>query len=244
MPNQRLDRNNLLLVFLFVGTTTLFLFGLFLPLSCQQKIGISASDSNYLRQIGIALYNYHEHYGSLPPPYVTDAAGKPLYSWRVLILPYLDRNDIYQAFHLDEPWNSPHNQRLSNLKIKVLQQNTETHSAPSITNIVVVRGPGTLFPRQGKVRHKDVTDGIGNTIMLVSLANSDIHWAEPRDLDIETMSFQINDPNKPSISRTGYDGANVGFADCHIQWVSDDTPPEVIRAALTINGGEKVELSE
>ena len=243
MPPQRQDRYNLFLVFLLLGTTTICLIGLLLPsTSTPRTPGRRATDTNNLRQIAIALQNYHEHHGSLPPPYVTDAQGKPLYSWRVLILPYLDRDDIYQAFHLDEPWNSPHNQQLSKIHLKILQQVNENPSSPSITNYVVVRGPETLFPRQGKVRLEDVSDGIGNTIMVVSLVNSDIHWAEPRDLDIETMSFQINDPNKPSISRTGSDGALVSFADSHVQYVTDDTPPEAIRAALTINGGEKVEL--
>ena len=67
---------------------------------------------NNLKQIGLSLHNYHEEYGSIPPAYVIDQDGRPLYSWRVLILPFVDQAPLYNKLHLDEPWDSPHNRQI------------------------------------------------------------------------------------------------------------------------------------
>ena len=67
---------------------------------------------NNLKQIGLAMHNYHAMHKTFPPAYTVDKAGKPLLSWRVLILPYLEQDALYKEFHLDEPWDSEHNRAL------------------------------------------------------------------------------------------------------------------------------------
>src|SRR4051794_6845264 len=51
--------------------------------------------SNHLKQIGLALQNYHDDYGTLPPAYIADSTGKPIHSWRVLLLPYIEQKLLY-----------------------------------------------------------------------------------------------------------------------------------------------------
>ena len=58
------------------------------------------------------MHNYHDTYGTFPPAATTDGADKPLLSWRVAILPFLEQQPLYEQFHLDEPWDSPHNKTL------------------------------------------------------------------------------------------------------------------------------------
>ena len=67
---------------------------------------------NNLKQIGLAMYNYHDQYGCFPPAYTADEHGRPLHSWRVLLLPYLECEDLYDQLRLNEPWNSPYNQQV------------------------------------------------------------------------------------------------------------------------------------
>ena len=60
---------------------------------------------------------YRDSWGQWPPVYTVDHEGKPLHSWRVLILPYL--NDyanlrLYHSIRLNEPWNSRFNSRFHN----------------------------------------------------------------------------------------------------------------------------------
>src|SRR5262245_19381933 len=66
----------------------------------------------HLKQIALALLNYQDRYGYLPPAIVADANGKPLHSWRVLILPFLGGEDVYAKYDFNEPWNGPNNSRL------------------------------------------------------------------------------------------------------------------------------------
>jgi RNA polymerase sigma factor (sigma-70 family) len=65
-----------------------------------------------LRELALALHNYNDVHGHLPPPAITDKTGKPLLSWRVAILPFIDQDALYKEFKLNESWDSPHNKKL------------------------------------------------------------------------------------------------------------------------------------
>ena len=65
--------------------------------------------SNKLKQIALALRAYEARFHALPPAYTVDADGKPLHSWRTLILPFLERIDVYRRIDLSKPWNDPAN---------------------------------------------------------------------------------------------------------------------------------------
>src|SRR5262249_38134338 len=67
---------------------------------------------NNLKQIGLALLNYESTYGTFPPAYIADESGKPMHSWRVLILPQLGEGALYEQYRFDEPWDGPSNRRL------------------------------------------------------------------------------------------------------------------------------------
>ena len=94
-----------------------------------------------LRSIALALNSYASVYYRLPPPAIRKD-GSPLLSWRVAILPYLGKEDLYKEFHLDEPWDSPNNLKLLEYMPKVYQT---AGASPTKTSYQVVVGPGTLF---------------------------------------------------------------------------------------------------
>lgn len=99
--------------FIVAGVILLILIALLLPAVQQaREASPRATCKSHLRQIGLALYNYHDAYGSFPPAWTTDADGRPLLSWRVLLLPYLDQLSLYEEFDLTEPWDGPHNREL------------------------------------------------------------------------------------------------------------------------------------
>src|SRR5262249_26080186 len=68
--------------------------------------------ANNLRQIALAMHNYHDTFGAFPPAAIYDKNGKALLSWRVMILPFIEQDALYKEFHLDEPWDSEHNKKL------------------------------------------------------------------------------------------------------------------------------------
>jgi Protein of unknown function (DUF1559) len=213
-----------------------------------------------LKQIGLALLNYESRNGSFPPAYVADAQGKPLYSWRVLLMAELDRTEglfggrLAGRFHFDEPWNSPINRKLHNLPLLtgVFQCPSVPHSGGSTeTSYLAVVAPGTMFPSDGTSRRlADVTDGPENTLIVVEVARTGIHWMEPRELDWGSMSFQLNDRTHPSVSSdhpfggSGSPGPHVFTVNDMVTNLPRNLPPETLKALLTIAGGERVERRE
>jgi hypothetical protein len=103
-------------------------------LPCTSKVsedyGYIRSASR-LRAIGYALRSYHEAHGKLPPAVGRDKAGRPLYSWRVLLLPYLEEPFLYAKFNLDEPWDSPTNKPL----LRKRHRATGRHSAATTLRV-------------------------------------------------------------------------------------------------------------
>jgi hypothetical protein len=195
----------------------------------------------------MALFNYHDHYGSFPPAYLADADGRPQHSWRVLILPYLDGNALYRDYRFEEPWNSPHNLDVARkLDTQLFQCPSHPRTESALhTDYVVVTGAGTAFPGAQAVRLEEMTDGPANTILLVEIARSDILWTEPRDLTLDTMSFSLNDPQRPSLSSAHPFGPAVVFADGISAYrLTRTVSPEQLRGFLTITGCEPLDRDQ
>jgi prepilin-type processing-associated H-X9-DG protein len=201
-----------------------------------------ASCGNNLKQIVIALHNYHDVYGTLPPAYIADESGKPMHSWRVLLLPFMEHKPLYDEYRFDEPWDGPNNRLLAD-RIR------RAYSCPSAlagsrnpveTNYVAIVGPRTPWPGQ-KVRSFPVfKDGTANVILVVEVVNSQIHWMEPRDLNVAQMTSTINShefPNGQGICSAHQGGAQVGMADGAVRFLKDDTPPDVLRSLINIDDG-------
>ncbi|WP_165246821.1 DUF1559 family PulG-like putative transporter [Paludisphaera soli] len=206
-----------------------------------------------LKQLGLALLNYESAYGCLPPPYVVDARGKPLYSWRVVLWAYLERerwNDrqLTEKFRFGEPWDSPRNRSLHSMRPpNFFCPSHPDRAERGLTSFVAVVGPRTLFPGGGQVRRlAEVRDDPDATLMLVESQDSGIHWMEPRDLDWDLMSFRVNDRSRPGISSGhgigSYPGPHVLTADYGVATLSDTMSPDSIKALLMIDDGERVEL--
>lgn len=222
-----------------------------------------------LHQISIALHDYHDVYGSFPPAYIADDEGRPMHSWRVLILPYLDLGDIYEQYRFDEPWNSEHNLSLVNkLPHDYNGDPRQPFHCPEAdssqrmqTNYVAVIGPETAWPGSDSRSFSDISDGASNTILIVEVADSGIHWMEPRDLTFKDMSFQIIDPlagpppdDRPRPSShhiyeppelynpRSFMGVSVLTVDGRCERLIPGDAPDQIRALFTIAGDEDVSL--
>jgi prepilin-type processing-associated H-X9-DG protein len=167
-----------------------------------------------------------------------------MHSWRVLILPFLEQQALYDAYRFDEPWDGPNNRRFAEIALREFNCEADHEEASTMTSYLAVVGPGTAWPGSQPVRFRDMRDGTDKTILVVEVANSGIHWMEPRDLHVVQMTPRINAPAGQGIrSRHPGGGVNVLFADAHIQYLSQDVTEEDLRAMLTIAGGEKVDPS-
>ena len=198
---------------------------------------------NNLKQIGIALHTYRDVHGVFPPAYATDANGKPMHSWRVLLLPYFEDEDshvLYQQYDLSEPWNDPNNRQLAEAMLAVYR-GPSSKAPVGETCYVAIVGPKTGWPHSRGRGVMEFRDGLSNTMALTEIADSGIHWLEPRDLTFGEATDGVNPPLvKLSVSSPHPGGANVLFFDGSVLFLESDLPPETLRAYLTANGGESV----
>lgn len=164
----------------------LVFLALLLPVSCVVcESARRAQCANNLKQIALALHAYHDRYGCLPPAVVRDPQGRPMHSWRVLLLPFIEYNGLYKQYDFGEPWDGPKSRLLAS-------KMPPTYACPSvpwgpgprtITQYLVVTGPGTLWPIDGTCgRFSDGKDERSKTLLVVECSQSDVCWMEPRDL--------------------------------------------------------------
>jgi hypothetical protein len=186
---------------------------------------------NNMKQIGIALHNYHDTFNQLPPAVVRDANGQPLYSGRVLLLPFMEQKPIYDQFDLTQAWDSPRNLPISQTALPIFCD--PSAAAPSSrTDYLFVVGKGTAFDEPGPHSLNSLTDGTANTLFMLEVKNSGISWAEPRELDI-SQPMALPAGNHP--------GVNLGtFFDGSVKAIRNDTPPADVRAFATEAGNESV----
>ena len=197
-----------------------------------------------LKQIGLALQNYGDVYKRFPAAY-TLQGEQPGASWRVQLLPYIEQKAVYDRYRQLEPWDSVFNRRLAD-EFAAQRSLYRCPSAPdaqprALTNYVMPVGAGTISDGPGSSRFSDIRDGTSMTIAVAELFPTDIYWNEPRDLPLDRMSLRLNDRSKPSISSPHTDGAIAVFADGHTQTLSNAIDPTVLKALLTIRGGETIE---
>lgn len=200
---------------------------------------ITACKQN-LKRIAQALNAYADEYGVYPPPAVLDARGKPMHTWRVLILPYLGEKRLYEMYDMTKPWDSPENSSLQARMPAVFR-------SPGISNPLVmgessymlVTGPGTMFPPTGPVARNLVTDGAGNTLLVVETNNQSVPWTEPQDLDIAKLPAQIGALGGIGGAHQG--GATAVLVDGEAVWLPADTSKAIIDSMLSPSGGEAVE---
>ena len=136
---------------------------------------------NNLRQIAIALYNYHDSWKAFPPAYTVDADGNALHSWRTLILPWLDEGPLYDTIDLSKAWNDPAN-------VEAYESQIPAYSCPSIdvppthTTYMAVVASGSCFRPTESRRLSEITDDAAETMMVIEVnPEHAVHWMSPVD---------------------------------------------------------------
>lgn len=178
-------------------------FGLLGAVQNARGAARGAACKNNLKQIGIAMHNYHDTYNKFPVggnPKWLDKSGKPYLSWRVHILPQVDHSPLYEEFHLDEPWNSPHNIKLVS-RMPTIYKCPEGKLPSGKTTYLGISGPGGIMEKPG-IGFRDVTDGSSNTILVLDAADSKaVTWTQPVD-------FEYNVSN-PKSGLVGHHGSEI-----------------------------------
>ncbi len=203
-----------------------------LLISRTEQAGRRTVAMNHLKQIGIAMHNYHDVKKSFPPA-AKCKDGKRLLSWRVLILPFLEQQKLYEQFHLDEPWDSEHNRKL-------IPRMPDTYRSSLMlpagkTTFLGIAGESGMFPGCQGVSIREVTDGTSNTIWVVDADDAHaVDWTKPEDL--------TPDLNRPLDGLVGHfaEGFVALFVDASVHFIPKTVSPKTLKALFTRNGGEVV----
>lgn len=186
---------------------------------------------NNLKQILLALYNYHDVHKHFPPAVVMGPDGKTPHSWRVAILPYLDQQALYDEYHMDEPWDSKHNMKIAKTMVPVFH-NPNDDGAVTNSSYFVLVGKDTAFGNKGGLGFRKVTDGTSNTIAVVE-AKRDIPWTKPEDIPYDGKKI-------PKLGGFHQGGFNVGLCDGSVRFISDSIDPKMLQNLLLINDGNVI----
>lgn len=238
--NGRLSGNGLAVTGICTGVVGLLFVGLITALilpavTSARGTARRTQSMNNMKQVVLAMHNYHEIEGSFPLAGVDENGVGPKLSWRVHILPYIDEQGLYEKFHLDEPWDSPYNKELIS-QMPEIYELPDGLLDPGKTVYLAVTGPGAAF-QGGEVGPalEDFTDGSSKTIILVE-ANVDqaVIWTKPAD-----WQFDPNNP-KHGLGSLRKGGFQVAFADGHVRFITSELKDETLKAIFTRDGGEAV----
>ena len=201
------------------------------------------SRMNNFKQLALGMNNYESAKGAFPAAANYDAEGKPLLSWRVHILPYMEEMELYNQFHLDEPWDSEHNRKL-------IDQMPELYTDPDSTvrkaigdagrtTFVGAVGKGLMFDGMEGTKFKDIAkDGSSNTIFVVEVVpERAVVWTKPDDWQVDAK-----DP-LAGVRRSDRDYFTTAYCDGHVKIHQNDIAPDLFRALLTPAGGEVIDYN-
>ena len=186
-----------------------------------------------LEAVAKAMLKYEEEHGTFPPPYSTDADGKPLLSWRVLILPYLDQKYLYQSFRLDEPWDSPHNIRYAGRVPRCFQVGeTKMVNKQFQTRLLALVSENSAL-REKTTTIGQVVDGTVNTLSTVIASPQEtVVWSKPDDLS----------GTPESISQKLIESSPNGFwaasCDSSVHFVMSGSDAKKLALAIQIDDGQ------
>ena len=237
-----------------------FFSALFLLAMAAQNSPIQSSwrtsCRNNLTYIGLALHNYHDAFESFPE----SVTGRPPRSWRVDVLPYIEKYSYWNADDSGFAWNyecnpefawdHERNREIAEKPVPTYQCPAHPESVDQVkyprTDYLAVVGESTIWPRSASTNFRDVADGLSSTLMVVEACGTAVAWAEPRDLPFAEAKIGVNLPGEKRhqsdavLSSYHQRGAYSLFGDGSVRFMSNEIDADVLRALLTATGGEIV----
>ena len=236
------------LIFFFLAIL-LIIIGMALPaVQTARESSVHTQCLIGVRQFMLAILNYESVHGTFPPAYETDDAGKPIHSWRVLILPFIEEQALYNRYRFDEPWDGPSN-------IKLLNQMPNIYACPmhrdhpDRTPYKLVVDEGTLFDGGQRRTFADIIDGASKTFGVIEDTRNPVPWTKPEDLTIQQAVDALSNQNPRHVAHilhrqfsTLLLGSSVAFMDGSSQMLGPKVSTADLRSCCLIADGRIVDI--
>ena len=195
--------------------------------------------NNNLKQIAIALQNYESVYHVLPPAYTVDPDGKPLHSWRTLILPYLEQNSLYEKIDLSKPWDDPANKAAYETRLSAYQCPSAACPPDHATYLAVVAPGGCFRPTEPR-KLSEITDDPNSTLMVVEVDSEHaVHWMSPTDASEQWLL------NLGTVARLPHPGgAQAVCVGGQVLFLGSGSKAARLRALISIDGDDDAVAQE
>lgn len=188
---------------------------------------------NNCRHIGLALQNYHDQYQAFPPAYTVDVNGKPLHSWRTLLLPFMEQQRLYDSIDLTKPWDDVVNMQAWKSMPPDYCCN-DSRNAENLTTCLAVVVPGSCLQPEKSSSMSDIVDGPSSTVLFIEVPKEKgVIWMAPQDAD-EALFLAIG----REIRATHGSKIHFVFCDGSCQSFPASLSVEDRKAMASIAGGE------
>ena len=194
---------------------------------------------NNLRNIALALHSYEQAHNALPPSYTVDVQGRPLHSWRTLILPFLEQESLYQTIDLSKPWNDSANAKALETGVSIFRCPAAVGPKNTTTYLAIASPNGCLNLNEPR-RLAEITDAHASTLMIIEAGDENaIPWMAHADAD-ESLVMSLGPATK--LHHAG--GMNACFVDGAVRFLKASTPALVRQALMSISGNDNKDVNE
>ena len=235
-----------------------------IELKLAEQSNARKTSKENIKQLAIAIHNYHEAFNRFPPAVIKGPDGKPWHSWRVMILPFIGEIDLYRQYNRNEPWNSPNNKKLLSKMPDIFRNPAYPNQEKFYTNYAAVSGDGTAFPPNtasykkdangkltleyhNKIRFRDIADGTSNTIMFGTVSpDQKIPWMKPDDLPLGKEVSKLGSKNSFATPFTigTIPHAMVVWCDGSTSLLPKSTKTSTLKNMLRRNDGNIIQRGE
>lgn len=202
---------------------------------------------NNLKQIGLALFNYHDTWQKFPPPRL----GPAEVSWRVALLPFIEQPNVSRQYDWTQRWDSAANVRFQYTRIEQYacpaRPTSLTSDGRFLTSYVASTLAGAVFDTSIGFSESEVRDGISNSLFVAEACGTTIVWTSPVDMAAPANGISINQPGVADglsgsiLSSWHPGGAQALLGDGSVQFLSTETDRRILRALITKDGREPPE---
>jgi hypothetical protein len=210
-------------------------YGLTRAIEKERNAAHRSADLRNLKQLSLAVASYESANEHFPSAFQLGPNGQPWHSWRVLILPFIEENELFKQYRFDEPWNGPNNSNLASRMPRLYAFHGKYKPGLTTTNYLAVVGKDTMWPGANSRKRAEM-ESASNTILIAENNGLEVHWMEPRDLNTETMSFEFNHPHGLS---SWYTYPSAAMVDGSLNSFSEGYDEATLRAMLTVRAVAK-----